>query len=45
MDIYGNYYNAMTRVMNSLVQNIEENSRKHEDKLHGYRLLLKNLSY
>lgn len=32
MNIYGNYYNAMTRVMNSLVQNIEENSRKHEAK-------------
>ncbi len=32
MNIYGKYYNAMTRVMNSLVQNIEENSRKHEAK-------------
>lgn len=32
MNIYGKYYDAMTRVMNSLVQNIEENSRKHEAK-------------
>lgn len=32
MSIYGNYYNAMIRVMNNLVQNIEENSRKHEAK-------------